>query len=79
VQNRQVVEDPVTMLVSIRQRPIQKTARFAAANWSILIAANNSLVSGVVKQILLILAALMVITFVMSVMAKVFSIQSGNL
>lgn len=67
------------MLVSIRQRPTQKTARFAAANWSILTAANSLLVFVVGKQILLILAAPMVITFAMSVMAWVFLIPSGNL
>ena len=82
VRNRQVVEDPVTMLVSIRQRPIQhpiycliknptqKTAGFVAANWSISTAADNLLVSTAGKRSLLILVAPMVIIFAMNVMAK---------
>ncbi len=73
--NRQVVEALVTMLVNIRQKLIQKTAKSVALNWSILIAAKNLFVFAVGKQTLLILVAPMVIIFVMSVMVRVFSIQ----
>lgn len=44
----------MTMLVSIRKITIQKIAKFAAVNWSTLTVVNNSLVSAVGKQILLI-------------------------
>jgi len=73
--NLQVVEIPVTMLVSIRPRPIRKIAKSVAVNWNTLKIADNILVFSVGRLNMQISGVRTGIIFVISAMAKVFLIQ----
>lgn len=62
------------MQVSINRRAVPKIARFAMVNWNILIPARNSTVFVAAKLSLQTLPALMVTTYAMNVMVKMYLI-----